>query len=43
MEKVNVNLQEQKVEVTTNLTSDEIMEIIKKTGKEVMYVKSHDP
>ncbi|XP_020281359.1 copper transport protein ATOX1 [Pseudomyrmex gracilis] len=33
-----INLQEQKVTVTTTLDSDEILEILKKTGKKCQYL-----
>lgn len=40
IDKINIDLKNQKVEVTSTLTSDEILNIIKKTGKDVVYVKS---
>ncbi|XP_055619437.1 copper transport protein ATOX1 [Toxorhynchites rutilus septentrionalis] len=38
VEKVDIDLENKKVFVTTNLTSDELLETIKKTGKEVSYI-----
>ncbi|XP_045480624.1 copper transport protein ATOX1 [Harmonia axyridis] len=36
-----ISLPDQKVEVKTSLSSEEILETIKKTGKEVKYLSSH--
>ncbi|KAH8405364.1 hypothetical protein KR222_007088, partial [Zaprionus bogoriensis] len=38
VEKVNVNLEEQKVSVTSNLSSDELLEQLRKSGKPVSYI-----
>lgn len=38
MEKVNVNLEEQKVTITSNLTSDQLLEALRKSGKQVSYI-----
>ncbi|GJQ86620.1 hypothetical protein Trydic_g15724 [Trypoxylus dichotomus] len=40
VEKFDIDLKGQKVEVTSSLSSDEVLDIIRKTGKEVVYVKS---
>lgn len=40
MEKVDISLAEQKVKVTSSLSSEEILEVIKKTGKTVEYLSS---
>ncbi|XP_019865864.1 copper transport protein ATOX1 [Aethina tumida] len=40
VEEVNISLPDQEVKVTTTLTSDEILEIIKKTGKKVEYLNT---
>ncbi|KAB7507255.1 Copper transport protein ATOX1 [Armadillidium nasatum] len=39
---VDINLNEKSVHVTSSLSSDEILEKLKKTGKEVKYIKSSD-
>lgn len=41
MQDFTISLHEQKVEVKTSLSSEEILETIKKTGKEVKYLSSH--
>ncbi|KAH8270614.1 hypothetical protein KR018_012297, partial [Drosophila ironensis] len=38
VEKVNINLDERTVAVTSNLSSDELQEQLRKTGKGVSYV-----
>ncbi|XP_064551583.1 copper transport protein ATOX1 [Drosophila montana] len=38
VEKVNVNLDEKTVSVSSNLSSDELLEQLRKTGKSVSYV-----
>lgn len=38
MEKVEIDLDNKKVFVTSSLTADELLETIKKTGKESSYV-----
>ncbi|EDV96629.1 copper transport protein ATOX1 [Drosophila grimshawi] len=38
VEKVSVNLDERTVTVTSNLSSDELMEQLRKTGKSVSYI-----
>ncbi|KAL3265243.1 hypothetical protein HHI36_009457 [Cryptolaemus montrouzieri] len=38
----SISLPEQKVQVKTSLSSEEILETIKKTGKEVKYIASHN-
>ncbi|XP_053684935.1 copper transport protein ATOX1 [Sabethes cyaneus] len=38
VEKVDIDLDNKKVFVTSKLTSEELLETIKKTGKEVSYV-----
>lgn len=38
VEKVNVNLEEQKVTITSNLTSDQLLEALRKSGKQVSYI-----
>jgi copper chaperone len=38
VEKVDINLDGKEVYVTSNLSSDELLEVIKKTGKETSYV-----
>ncbi|KAK9702821.1 Heavy-metal-associated domain [Popillia japonica] len=38
--KVSIDLPSQKVEVTSTLSPDQLMDILKKTGKQVTYVKS---
>ncbi|KAL1489717.1 hypothetical protein ABEB36_013653 [Hypothenemus hampei] len=40
IETFNVNLAEQQVKVRTNLPADEVLEIIKKTGKETEHISS---
>lgn len=37
---VEINLETQIVKVTSTLSSDEILEVLKKTGKTVEYIKS---
>ncbi|KAH8259561.1 hypothetical protein KR026_006216, partial [Drosophila bipectinata] len=38
VEKVNINLDDRSVAITSNLTSDELLEQLRKTGKGVTYV-----
>lgn len=38
VEKVNINLEDRTVSVTSNLSSDELMEQLRKTGKSTTYV-----
>ncbi|XP_066147079.1 uncharacterized protein Atox1 [Euwallacea fornicatus] len=40
IENFNINLKDQRVKVKTNLSPDEVLDIIKKTGKEIQYVAS---
>lgn len=37
---VEINLENQRVKVTSTLSSDEILEVIKKTGKSVELINS---
>ena len=36
--KTDINMEQQKVYVTTTLSSDEVLAILKKTGREVTYI-----
>lgn len=38
VETVTINLPEQKVAVTSTLSADQLLEVIKKTGKKTIYV-----
>lgn len=38
--KINIDLKGQKVQVTSTLSAEEVLEVIKKTGKKVEYVNS---
>ncbi|XP_017042272.1 copper transport protein ATOX1 [Drosophila ficusphila] len=38
VEKVNINLEDRTVSVTSNLSSDELMEQLRKTGKSTTYL-----
>ncbi|XP_053599941.1 copper transport protein ATOX1 [Plodia interpunctella] len=38
VENVSISLPEQKVVVTSSLSSDQLLEVIKKTGKKTTYV-----
>ncbi|XP_023037194.1 copper transport protein ATOX1 [Drosophila willistoni] len=38
VEKVNINLDEKTVSVTSNLSSDELLEQLRKTGKSTSYI-----
>lgn len=38
VEDVSISLPEQKVSVTSSLSSDQLLEVIKKTGKKATYV-----
>ncbi|XP_022127449.2 copper transport protein ATOX1 [Pieris rapae] len=38
VEEVSISLPEQKVSVTSSLSSDQLLEVIKKTGKKTTYV-----
>ncbi|XP_022906228.2 copper transport protein ATOX1 [Onthophagus taurus] len=40
IEKVDIDMAEQKVLVKTSLSAQEILEVIKKTGKSTEYIKS---
>ncbi|KAG5898620.1 hypothetical protein JTB14_020996 [Gonioctena quinquepunctata] len=40
VEDININLENQSVKVKTTLSAEEILEIIKKTGKETIFVSS---
>ncbi|XP_076274556.1 antioxidant 1 copper chaperone [Rhynchophorus ferrugineus] len=40
IENVDISLADQKVKVKTNLPATEVLELIKKTGKDVQYVAS---
>ncbi|KAF7264908.1 hypothetical protein GWI33_021933 [Rhynchophorus ferrugineus] len=40
IENVDISLADQKVKVKTNLPATEVLELIKKTGKDVQYVTS---
>lgn len=40
VEDFNISLESQKVTVKSTLSADEILEVIKKTGKEVQYIAS---
>ncbi|KAK4886202.1 hypothetical protein RN001_002473 [Aquatica leii] len=41
IDKIDINLVEQIVKVTSTLSPDEILKMIQKTGKEVKYVKTY--
>ncbi|XP_030745646.1 copper transport protein ATX1 [Sitophilus oryzae] len=38
---VEINLKEQQVKVTTTLSANEVLELIKKTGKNTEYITSY--
>ncbi|CAH0721474.1 unnamed protein product, partial [Brenthis ino] len=38
VENISISLPEQKVTVTSSLSSDQLLEVIKKTGKKTSYV-----
>ncbi|XP_066252436.1 uncharacterized protein Atox1 isoform X2 [Euwallacea similis] len=40
IENFDINLKDQRVKVKTNLSADEVLDMIKKTGKETQYVAS---
>lgn len=40
IEHVEVNLAEKKVAVTSSLTADDILKLLKKTGKDVEYIST---
>jgi len=41
IENVDISLPEQRVKVKTILSADEVLELIKKTGKDTQYIASH--
>ncbi|KAH8239178.1 hypothetical protein KR032_001559, partial [Drosophila birchii] len=38
VEKVNINVEDRTVTLTSNLSADELMETLRKTGKTVTYI-----
>ncbi|KAK9875902.1 hypothetical protein WA026_009689 [Henosepilachna vigintioctopunctata] len=42
VENFTIDINEQKVEVRSSLSADQILQTIRKTGKEVKYISSHN-